>query len=79
MTILPPKHDCLCGRETCCYQERGHCGRFFPLTNIAFPQPLLFEDFGNLLGFRERLHSPIYRRVAKAATLATSFQSGEGA
>ena len=77
LTILPPKHDCVCGRETCCYPERGHCGRFFTLTNLAFSGPLLSKDFPDLLGCSERFHVSIYLPVAKAATEATPCPSGE--
>ena len=79
MTILPSKQDCDDNHELGCPHERGHFGRFFAFAIFAFSQPLLFEDLGNLFGFRERLHGPIYRRLAKTATLATSFLSGDGA
>lgn len=79
MTILPPKQGCDGNHELGCTHERGHFGRFFAFPKFAFSQPLLFEDLGYLLGFRERLHAPIYRRVAKTATLATWSLSGEGA
>jgi hypothetical protein len=79
MTILPPQQDCDGNYELGCPHERGHFGRFFATAKFAFSQPLLFEDLGNLLGFRERLHGPFCRQLAKTATLATSFLSGEGA
>lgn len=79
MTILPPKQDCDGNHELGCTHERGHFGRFFAFAKFAFSQPLLFEDLGYLFGFRERLQAPVYRRVAKTATLATWSLSGEGA
>lgn len=64
MTILPPKQGCDGNHELGCTHERGHFGRFFAFAKFAFSQPLLFEDLGYLLGFRERLQAPVYRRVA---------------